>query len=59
MKLDPTIKLTGKFTVSSINKFTLFLYELFCIATIKNKNKQELKVAVKNNFLKGKIIYFT
>ncbi len=57
MKLDPTIKPIGKFTVSSINKSTLLLIELFCIPIINNKNKQELNVSVKNNFLRGNNIH--
>ena len=57
MKLDPTIKPIGKFTVSSISKSTLLLIELFCIPIINNKNKQELNVSVKNNFLSGNNIH--
>ena len=56
IKLVPIIKLTGRLTVSSINKLTLFLIELFCIPIINNKNKQELNVKVKNNLLNGKSI---
>ena len=51
IKLEPTIKLIGSSIVSSINKFTLLLFELFCIPINKSKNKQELKIADKNNFL--------
>ena len=51
MKLTPTIKLIGKATVSFLNKLTFLLLELFCMPIINNKNKQELKVIEKNNFL--------
>ena len=51
MKLDPIIKPTGKLTDSSINKLTLILFELFCIPIINNKNKQELNITIKINFL--------
>ena len=57
IKLIPTIKLIGKFIVSLIIKFTLVLLELFCIPTIKSKNKEKLNVMVKNNFLTGNSIY--
>ena len=50
IKLEPTIKLIGSSMVSSINKLTLLLFELFCIETNKVKNKQVLNIAVKNNF---------
>ena len=56
MKLDPTIKLIGSSIVSLINKFTLALFELFCIPINKSANKQELKIAEKNNFLINKLI---
>ena len=45
IKLDPTIKLIGSSIVSSINKSTLLLFELFCIPINKIVNKQELKIA--------------
>ena len=51
MKLTPTIKLIGKAIVSFLNKLIFFLLELFCMPIINNKNKQELKVIEKNNFL--------
>ena len=51
IKLDPTIKLIGNLTVSSINRFTLLLLELFCMPMTKNKNKQELNENIRNNFL--------
>ncbi len=45
MKLDPTIKLIGSSILSFINRFTLALFELFCIPINKSANKQELKIA--------------
>ena len=54
MKLDPTIKLIGRFTVSSINKFILLFFELFWIPIINNKNKQELNVAMKTKYFNRK-----
>ena len=56
MKLEPTIKLIGRSIVSLINKSTLLLFELFCIPINKAKNKQELKINAKNNFLIRKLI---
>ena len=53
MKLTPTIKLIGKAIVSFLNKLTFPLLELFCMPIINNKNKQELKVIEKINFLKA------
>ena len=38
-------------------KFTLFLFELFWIKIIKNKNKEEFKKKVKNNFFIGENIF--
>tara|TARA_B100000886_G_scaffold136671_1_gene92303 strand:+ start:196 stop:435 length:240 start_codon:yes stop_codon:yes gene_type:complete len=63
MKLAPTIKLIGKAIVSFSNKLTFLLLALFCMPIINNKNKQELKVIEKINFLKAPnifhyIIYF-
>ena len=60
MKLDPTIKLIGKFIVSSINKLILLFFELFWIPTINNKNKQELNVVAKTKFFNRKYmgLYF-
>ena len=58
MKLDPIIKLIGKFIVSSINKLTLLFFELFWIAIINNKNKQELNVTLKTKFFNRKGILF-
>ena len=60
MKLTPTIKLIGKAILSFLNRLTFLLFELFCMPIINNKNKQELKVIEKINFLKALvIIYFT
>ena len=56
IKLEPTIKLIGSSIVSSTNKFTLLLFELFCIPINKAKNKKELKIVDKNNFLTSKLI---
>jgi len=56
MKLDPTIKLIGSSIVFWIIKFTLLLFELFCIPINKIKNKQELKIADVNNFFIVKFI---
>ena len=56
IKLEPTIKLIGSSIVSSINKSTLRLLELFCIPMNKTRNKQELKITAKNNFLIRKLI---
>ena len=50
IKLEPTIKLIGSSIVSSINKFTLFLFELFCIPINKTINKQELKINAEKSF---------
>ena len=59
IKLEPTIKLIGSSIVSLINKFTLFLFELFCIPTNKITNKQELKITAERNFLIKKLILFS
>ena len=56
IKLEPTIKLIGSSIVLSINKFTLLLFELFCIPINKTKNKQEFKITLKVNFLIKKLI---
>ena len=56
IKLEPTIKLIGSSIVSLINKLTLLLFVLFCIPLNSAKNKQELKIAEKNNFLNIKLI---
>ena len=58
MKLDPIIKLIGKFTVSAINKLILIFFELFWIPIINNKNKQELYVTLKTKFFNRKGIFF-
>ena len=47
IKLAPIIKLIGNLIVSLIKKLTLLLLELFCIPTIKKRNKQELKAVAK------------
>ncbi len=57
IKLDPIIKLIGSSIVSLIKKSTLLLFELFCIPINKIKNKHELKIADKNNFLTKKLIF--
>ena len=56
MKLDPTKKLIGSSTVSLLNKYTLLLFELFCIPITKSINKQELKIVPNKNFLIKKLI---
>ena len=58
MKLNPTIKLIGKAIVSFLNNLTLLSLELFCMPIIKNKNKHELKVIEKNNFLQASDISY-
>ena len=50
MKLDPIMKLIGKFTVLLIKKFTLPLLVLFWIAIINMQNKLELKIIKKKKF---------
>lgn len=57
IKLIPIMKLKGNTTVSLTIKFTLPLFELFCIPIISIKKKQMFNVKVKTIFLKGKIIY--
>ena len=56
IKLVPTTKLIGSSIVLLIKKSTLLLFELFCIPINKSTNKQELKIAAKNNFLIKKLI---
>tara|TARA_Y100000766_G_C18829414_1_gene567271 strand:- start:469 stop:726 length:258 start_codon:yes stop_codon:yes gene_type:complete len=51
IKLIPTIKLTGRLTVSSNIKLTFLLFELFCIPIIKIKKSDRLNVNIKKNFL--------
>ena len=53
IKLTPTIKLIGRAIVSFLKKLTFLLVELFCMPIINNKNKKELKVIEKINFLKA------
>ena len=57
IKLVPIMNAMGNFMVSSINKLTLLLFELFCIPIINNKNKHELNETVKTNFLNENIIF--
>ena len=57
IKLAPIIKLIGNLTVSFIKKLTLLLLELFCIPTINNMNRQELKVVAKIIFFNRTDIY--
>ena len=57
MKLTPTIKLIGNFTVSFIKNLTLFLLELFCIPITSKKNKQKLKVNENKILLSVKDIF--
>ena len=52
MKLVPIMKPIGNWTVSSSNKLTLLLFELFCKPIINSINKQELKIVEKKIFLK-------
>ncbi len=59
IKLVPTIKPIGKSTESSKNKLTLLLFELFCTAKNKTKNKHVLNDAAKINFLVTKYIFLT
>ena len=51
IKLEPTMKLIGNFTVSYDIKFTLLVLELFCIRIINKNNEQELNINIRNNFL--------
>ena len=57
MKLTPIMKLIGNLIVSLKIKFTFLLFELFCIPTIKIKNKDKLNVSEKNIFFKGNNIF--
>jgi len=52
IKLEPIMKLTGNSIELVCKKLTLLLFELFCIPSIKIRNKQELNVKAKNNLLK-------
>tara|TARA_B100000161_G_scaffold243987_1_gene198001 strand:+ start:36 stop:284 length:249 start_codon:yes stop_codon:yes gene_type:complete len=56
MKLDPTIKPIGNFTVSFIKRLTLLFLVLFCIPIINKKNKQEFIANAKIIFLNIKNI---
>ena len=52
IKLEPIIKLIGNLIVLVLKKLTLLLFELFCIPITKIKNRHELNVNEKNNFLR-------
>ncbi len=56
IKLEPIMKLIGNSIELVCKKLTLLLFELFCIPSIKIRNKQELNVKAKNNFLKESAI---
>ena len=56
IKLEPIMKLIGNSIELVCKKLTLLLFELFCIPSIKIRNKQELNVKAKNNFLKESVI---
>ena len=56
IKLEPIMKLIGNSIELVFKKLTLLLFELFCIPSIKIRNKQELNVKAKNNFLKESAI---
>ena len=56
IKLEPIMKLIGNSIELFCKKLTLLLFELFCIPINKSKNKEELKIAMNNNFLKNKFI---
>ena len=56
IKLEPIMKLIGNSIELVFKKLTLLLFELFCIPSIKIRNKQELNVKAKNNFLKESVI---
>ena len=51
IKLTPMIKAIGNCTVWLKIKFTFLLSVLFCIPTIRSKNKEELNMNAKNIFL--------
>ena len=56
IKLEPIMKLIGNSIELVCKKLTSLLFELFCIPSIKIRNKQELNVKAKNNFLKESAI---
>ena len=56
IKLEPIMKLIGNSIELVCKKLTLLLFELFCIPSIKIRNKQELNVKAKNDFLKESVI---
>mgnify|MGYP004377980845 CR=1 len=57
IKLTPTMKPIGKFTVLSIIKLTFAFLLLFCIPINKIKNKLVLKISKENNLLNGNDIF--
>lgn len=56
IKLTPRMKLKGSAMVSSTIKSILCFWELFCIPSIKNKNKNKFTLMTKNNFLRFNFI---
>ena len=50
IKLVPTMKLKGKFTVSFIKRLTLILLELFWMPIISIANREEFKNILKITF---------
>ena len=57
MKVTPIIKAIGNCTVWLKIKFNFLNCVLFCIPTIKSKNKETLNVSTKIIFLNGIIFY--
>ena len=53
IKLEPIMKLIGNSIELVCKKLTLLLFELFCIPSIKIRNKQELNVKAKIISLKS------
>jgi len=56
MKLVPAMKPVGNSIVLFINKFTDFLFELFCIPTIKKINNSIFTETEINNLLNNDMI---
>jgi len=56
IKLEPTIKLIGSSIVSLIKKFTLFLFELFCIPINKSTNNVVNVPALSETFKPDEVI---
>ena len=52
IKLNPIMKLMGNLIVSIEIRFTFLLFLLFWIPIIKSKNKEVLKIIIKNIFFK-------